>query len=54
VRRYKGPPPWKPPFRELTLRFDFVFYGNVGATAEGYRDFRTLSRPLLDPAPPTA
>lgn len=49
VRRFKGPPPWKPPFRELTLRFDFVFYGNVGASAEGYRDFRALSRPLLDP-----
>ena len=54
VRRYKGPPPWKPPFRELTLRFDFVFYGNVGASASGYRDFRALSRPLLDPAAPTA
>ena len=54
VRRYKGPPPWKPPFRELTLRFDFVFYGNVGGTAEGYRDFRALSRPLLDPAAPAA
>ncbi|HEY8210113.1 MAG TPA: DUF4129 domain-containing protein [Myxococcaceae bacterium] len=54
VRRYKGPPPWKPPFRELTLRFDFVFYGNVGGTAEGYRDFRALSRPLLDPTTPTA
>jgi len=54
VRRFKGPPPWKPPFRELTLRFDFVFYGNVGGTADGYRDFRALSRPLLDPAAASA
>jgi len=54
VRRFKGPQAWKPPFREITLRFDFIFYGNVGGTAEGYRDFRALSRPLLDPAAPAA
>lgn len=50
-RGFKGPRDWVPPFRELTRRFDFTYYGNLGATSEGYHQFRELSRPLLSPAP---
>ncbi len=38
-------------FRELTFRFDFTYYGNLGATAEGYAVFRQLSQPFLTPTP---
>ncbi|MHB8872769.1 MAG: DUF4129 domain-containing protein [Myxococcaceae bacterium] len=51
-RAFKGKRDWVPPFRELTNRFDFTYYGNLGASLEGYRDFRSLSQPLLvDPVP---
>ncbi len=36
-----------PPFRELTLRFDFAWYGNLPVGSDGYRDFRALCAPLL-------
>lgn len=38
---------WLPSFRELTLRFDFAWYGNVPVGADGYRDFRALCAPML-------
>lgn len=48
-RGFKGRREWVPPFRELTSRFDFTWYGKLGATADGYRSFRELARPLLAP-----
>jgi hypothetical protein len=47
LRHFKGRRDWLPPFRELTLRFDFAWYGNLPVGADGYRDFRTLTQPLL-------
>lgn len=44
---FKGPGEWKPPFRELTLRFDFVWYGNRDATQSSYAAFRQTVGPLL-------
>ncbi len=40
-------------FRELTFRFDFTYYGNLGADAPGYAAFRQLSLPFLAPAAPS-
>lgn len=40
------------PFRELTLRFDFSWYGRLGADQAGYTSFRSLCAPLLQAAPP--
>lgn len=52
-RRFRGPREWVPPFRELTTRFDYAWYGNLGADPEGYQRFRELSGPLLsNPAQP--
>lgn len=47
LRQFRGRSEWKPPFRELTRRFDFVWYGNVPVGLEGYREFRGLTQPLL-------
>ncbi|MDC0714773.1 DUF4129 domain-containing protein [Stigmatella sp. ncwal1] len=47
LRQFKGRREWLPPFRELTRRFDFAWYGNLPVGAEGYRDFRALTQPLL-------
>lgn len=47
LRQFKGRREWLPPFRELTRRFDFAWYGNLPVGAEGYRDFRALTAPLL-------
>ncbi|XXF76002.1 DUF4129 domain-containing protein [Myxococcaceae bacterium GXIMD 01537] len=47
LRHFKGRREWLPPFRELTSRFDFAWYGNVPVGAEGYRAFRALTEPLL-------
>jgi hypothetical protein len=47
LRNFKGRRDWLPPFRELTYRFDFAWYGNLPVSADGYRDFRTLTQPLL-------
>ncbi|MFP2913194.1 DUF4129 domain-containing protein [Pyxidicoccus sp. 3LFB2] len=52
LRQFRGRAEWKPPFRELTRRFDFAWYGNVPVGAEGYREFRTLTQPLLAAPPP--
>ncbi|ADO70910.1 DUF4129 domain-containing protein [Stigmatella aurantiaca] len=55
LRQFKGRREWLPPFRELTRRFDFAWYGNLPVGAEGYRDFRALTQPLLTaPAPSEA
>jgi hypothetical protein len=47
LRQFKGRREWLPPFRELTRRFDFAWYGNLPVGADGYRDFRALTSPLL-------
>lgn len=47
LRNFKGRRDWLPPFRELTRRFDFAWYGNLPVGAQGYRDFRALTQPLL-------
>jgi Domain of unknown function (DUF4129) len=55
LRQFKGRREWLPPFRELTRRFDFAWYGNLPVGADGYRDFRALTAPLLAaPAQPEA
>ncbi|QRO00454.1 DUF4129 domain-containing protein [Archangium violaceum] len=55
LRQFKGRREWVPPFRELTLRFDFAWYGNLPVGSDGYRDFRALCAPLLStPATPEA
>ncbi|MEW6435217.1 MAG: DUF4129 domain-containing protein [Myxococcota bacterium] len=48
---FKGPGELKPAFRELTRRFDFVWYGNLDATATSYAVFRQTAGPLLTPRP---
>ncbi|WP_224249397.1 DUF4129 domain-containing protein [Hyalangium gracile] len=47
LRQFKGRREWLSPFRELTRRFDFAWYGNLPVGLDGYRDFRTLTEPLL-------
>lgn len=55
LRQFKGRREWLPPFRELTRRFDFAWYGNLPLGSDGYRDFRALTEPLLTaPAQPEA
>ncbi|MBN8231410.1 DUF4129 domain-containing protein [Corallococcus macrosporus] len=51
LRAFRGRPEVKTPFRELTRRFDFAWYGNVPVSADGYTEFRALTAPLLA-APP--
>jgi hypothetical protein len=53
LRHFKGRREWLPPFKELTRRFDFAWYGNLPVGADGYRDFRSLTQPILT-APVTA
>ncbi|NVJ24965.1 DUF4129 domain-containing protein [Myxococcus sp. AM011] len=47
LRQFKGRSEWKPRFRELTLRFDFAWYGNTPVGQSGYQEFRTLTAPML-------
>jgi hypothetical protein len=47
LRTFKGRREWLPPFRELTRRFDFAWYGNLPVGPDGYRDFRALTQPML-------
>ncbi|HEX8826088.1 MAG TPA: DUF4129 domain-containing protein [Archangium sp.] len=55
LRQFKGRREWVPPFRELTRRFDFAWYGNLPVGEAGYRDFRALCSPMLStPANPEA
>ncbi|RKH38608.1 DUF4129 domain-containing protein, partial [Corallococcus llansteffanensis] len=51
LRAFRGRPEVKAPFRELTRRFDFVWYGNLPVGPEGYTEFRAITAPLLA-APP--
>ena len=48
VRAFKGEGGALPPFRELTLRFDFAWYGRRGGDAPGYALVRALAGPLLE------
>lgn len=45
--QFRGRAEWKAPFRELTRRFDFAWYGNLPVGVDGYREFRALTEPLL-------
>jgi hypothetical protein len=54
LRHFKGQREWLPPFRELTYRFDFAWYGNLPVGQEGYHAFRALCGPLLTPPAPEA
>ncbi|MBN8466593.1 DUF4129 domain-containing protein [Corallococcus exiguus] len=47
LRAFRGRPEVKAPFRELTRRFDFAWYGNVPVSADGYTEFRAITAPLL-------
>ncbi|RKG98070.1 DUF4129 domain-containing protein, partial [Corallococcus sp. CA053C] len=51
LRAFRGRPEVKAPFRELTRRFDFVWYGNLPVGQDGYTEFRAITAPLLA-APP--
>ncbi len=53
-RDFKGDRSQVQPFRELTRRFDFAWYGNVEVSHESWRRFRDLCEPLLAPARETA
>ncbi|MFE8596749.1 DUF4129 domain-containing protein [Archangium violaceum] len=53
LRQFRNRREWVPSFRELTLRFDFAWYGNLPVGADGYRDFRALCAPMLNPTPAT-
>ncbi len=47
---FKGAAPRKGAFRELTRRFDFAWYGNLGVDGLAYAMFRKVAEPLLAPA----
>jgi hypothetical protein len=49
VRAFKGALHELPPFRSLTLRFDFAWYGRLGADAASYGAARALASPLIEP-----
>ncbi|MFY0569490.1 DUF4129 domain-containing protein [Archangium lansingense] len=51
LRQFRSRREWLPSFRELTLRFDFAWYGNLPVGADGYRAFRTLCAPMLTATP---
>ena len=46
-RGFKGPSPQLPPFRELTRRFDFAWYGNLEVSPGSWQTFRGLCEPML-------
>jgi hypothetical protein len=46
---FKGTAPTKTAFRELTRRFDFAWYGNLGVDSLAYTMFRQLIAPILAP-----
>ncbi len=51
-RGFKGPHALLGPFRELTRRFDFAWYGNLEVSQASWNTFRSTCEPLL--APPDA
>ncbi len=48
-RGFKGRPSVLGPFRELTLRFDFAWYGNLEGSQTAWTAFRSLCEPILAP-----
>jgi len=46
-RGFKGPMTALTPFRELTRRFDFAWYGNLEVSATSWSTFRSITRQLL-------
>lgn len=56
-RQFRGHREWVPTFKDLTLRFDFVWYGHTEVSREGYGVFKKLTEPILaapqvGPVPP--
>ncbi len=49
-RGYKGQPAVLAPFRELTRRFDFAWYGNLEVSQTAWNTYRGICEPLLAPA----
>lgn len=47
---FKGASALKSAFKELTRRFDFAWYGNLGNDALAYASFRKVAEPLLGPS----
>jgi hypothetical protein len=47
---FKGASSLKAGFKELTRRFDFAWYGNLGVDSLAYAMFRKVAEPLLVPA----
>ena len=47
---FKGASALKAGFKELTRRFDFAWYGNLGVDGLAYAMFRKVAEPLLVPA----
>ncbi len=47
---FKGSSSARAAFRELTRRFDFAWYGNLGVDALAYAMFRQVVGPLLQPS----
>jgi hypothetical protein len=46
-RDFKGDRALLSPFRELTRRFDFAWYGNLEVSPESWRKFRSICEPML-------
>ncbi|MBX5482211.1 MAG: DUF4129 domain-containing protein [Myxococcaceae bacterium] len=46
-RQFRGHRDWVPTFRDLTLRFDFAWYGHSPVDREGYVAFKRLTEPIL-------
>ncbi len=46
---FKGSSTLKSAFRELTRRFDFAWYGNLGVDALAWAMFRKVAEPMLSP-----
>ncbi len=47
LRGFKGPGGWLSPFRDLTRRFDFAWYGNLNVNEPAYETFRDTAQPML-------
>ncbi|MBK7860039.1 MAG: DUF4129 domain-containing protein [Archangiaceae bacterium] len=46
-RGFKGPLTALTPFKELTRRFDFAWYGNLEVRPDSWATFRSITQPLL-------
>lgn len=51
LRHFRGPRERKPSFRELTIGFDFAWYGQVPLSGDAWLRFRALAEPFLTAAP---